>query len=99
MEQENQTQELEARFKKSADTLRKLAYRPSNDRLLKLYGLYKQATIGDVNIEMPDPLDLVARAKFEAWQVQNGVPPVKAMLDYIELVEYLSSRPKQVVLE
>lgn len=99
MEQETQNQELEAQFEKSADVLRKLAYRPSNERMLKLYALYKQATIGDVNTELADPNDLVARAKYEAWQDENGTPRVKAMQEYIELVDYLSHRPKQEVLE
>lgn len=36
-------------FEKAAKEVNELKNKPSNDELLKLYGLYKQATVGDVN--------------------------------------------------
>lgn len=36
-------------FEKAAKEVNELKKKPSNDELLKLYGLYKQATVGDVN--------------------------------------------------
>jgi len=34
-----------AEFEATAEAIRNLATRPSNEELLKLYGLYKQATV------------------------------------------------------
>uniref|UniRef100_A0A914S4P1 ACB domain-containing protein n=1 Tax=Parascaris equorum TaxID=6256 RepID=A0A914S4P1_PAREQ len=44
---------------------------PSNDELLELYGLYKQATVGD-NISTKPWLDLKGRAKWDAWESRKS---------------------------
>lgn len=36
----------------------------SNDQKLQFYGLYKQSTIGDVNIPQPWSINMVAKAKW-----------------------------------
>lgn len=36
-------------FEKAAEAVKTLSKKPSNDTMLKIYGLYKQATVGDVN--------------------------------------------------
>ena len=49
---------------------------PPNDVLLKLYGLYKQATAGDVSGKRPGMLDVRGRAKYDAWAGRAGrLPP------------------------
>jgi diazepam-binding inhibitor (GABA receptor modulator, acyl-CoA-binding protein) len=64
----------------------------SNDNLLKLYSLYKQATEGDINIEKPaNPFDMVGNAKFNAWDKLKGTGKEDAMKQYIELVKSLGS--------
>jgi diazepam-binding inhibitor (GABA receptor modulator, acyl-CoA-binding protein) len=64
----------------------------SNDNLLKLYSLYKQATEGDINIEKPaNPFDMVGNAKFNAWDKLKGTGREDAMKEYIELVKSLGS--------
>lgn len=45
----------------------------SDDNKLKLYGLYKQATVGDINIAQPWAIQIEARAKWGAWNEQKGV--------------------------
>ncbi len=40
-------------FEKATAEVMKLSTRPTNDQLLKLYGLYKQATEGDVTGKKP----------------------------------------------
>ncbi|PBJ78369.1 acyl-CoA binding protein [Trypanosoma cruzi cruzi] len=50
---------------------------------LKFYGLYKQATIGDVNVPKPWMMDLVGRAKWEAWNELKGMSSDEAMRRYI----------------
>lgn len=36
----------------------------SNDQKLQFYGLYKQATVGDVNTPQPWSINMVAKAKW-----------------------------------
>ncbi|EKF30905.1 acyl-CoA binding protein, putative [Trypanosoma cruzi marinkellei] len=50
---------------------------------LKFYGLYKQATIGDVNVPKPWMMDLVGRAKWEAWNELKGMSSEEAMRRYV----------------
>ncbi len=45
-------------FKDAKARVEKLPSRPSNDQLLDLYGLYKQATEGDVSGSRPGLFDL-----------------------------------------
>jgi acyl-CoA-binding protein len=40
--------DLKAQFEKAAEDIKKLAERPDNDTLLKLYALYKQGAEGNV---------------------------------------------------
>ena len=90
--------EIDAQFEKAVNTSKKLVYKPSNDRLLQLYGFYKQATTGDCNKEVKNPLNLVSRAKHDAWAKHSGMDSADAKQKYVELVEYLSNKPKQSVL-
>lgn len=69
-----------------------LTERPSNETLLQLYGLYKQATEGDVNVDPPsNPFDFVSRAKYDAWASLKGTPRESAMKDYVVLINKLKS--------
>lgn len=63
-----------------------LKTRPSNEQLLDLYGLYKQATEGDVTGSRPGMLDLKGRAKFDAWARRKGASKDEAMKGYVALV-------------
>jgi acyl-CoA-binding protein len=63
-----------------------LKTRPSNEQLLDLYGLYKQATEGDVQGSRPGLLDLKGRAKFDAWSKRKGTSKDEAMKGYVALV-------------
>jgi acyl-CoA-binding protein len=66
-----------------------LTRRPDNSTLLQLYALYKQATQGDNTTPKPSLTDLVARAKWDAWNALKGTPPEEAMRRYAALVESL----------
>lgn len=62
----------------------------SNENLLKLYSLYKQATEGDVNIEKPSNFfDIAGIAKFNAWEELKGLSKEGAMQQYIDFVHAL----------
>ncbi len=68
---------------------KELTQRPSNEDLLKLYALFKQATDGDVSGERPGGFDFKAIAKFDAWASTKGISKEKAMEDYVALVNSL----------
>lgn len=63
----------------------------SNENLLKIYALYKQATAGDVSGKRPGMLDLKGRAKYDAWASQKGKSADAAKQEYIDLVKSLGS--------
>lgn len=61
-----------------------------NDVLLKLYGLYKQATQGDASDDRPGMFDMVGRAKHDAWSRHRGMSQSAAAEAYAELVDRLA---------
>lgn len=64
---------------------------PSNDVLLELYSLYKQATVGDVTGKRPGMLDVKGRAKYDAWARRKGMSPADARAAYVELARSLGA--------
>jgi acyl-CoA-binding protein len=82
--------ELPARFEDAQTRVKQLQRTPSNDDLLELYALYKQATVGDVSGSRPGMLDLKGRAKFDAWTKKKGTSKNDAMTRYVELVDRLA---------
>ena len=62
----------------------------SNDVLLQLYALYKQATTGDVQGDEPGMFDFVGKAKYDAWDKIKGMSADDAKVAYAELVEGLA---------
>jgi len=76
-------------FTEAAEKVKKLSKTPSNDELCELYGLYKQATVGDVNTERPGMLDLKGKAKWDAWSGKKGISQDDAKTQYIAKVEEL----------
>ena len=82
--------DLKARFEAAVANSKKLAERPDNSTLLKIYGLYKQATAGDNTEKKPGFGDMVGRAKWDAWNGFKGASSDEAMQQYIDLIESLS---------
>lgn len=78
------------KFQAAAAAVEKLSKRPSNEDLLALYSLYKQASDGDATGSRPGMLDLKGRAKFDAWTSRKGMAAEEAMKKYVALVERLS---------
>ena len=84
--------QIHEQFETAVAESKTLSQKPSNDTLLQLYSLYKQATEGDINIEPPaNPFDFVSKAKYEAWQGLKGKNQDEAMQEYIDLVTKLKS--------
>ncbi|WP_192350540.1 acyl-CoA-binding protein [Algoriphagus sp. Y33] len=69
---------------------KKFTSKPSNEELLKLYGLYKQATEGDNETERPGGFDFKAAAKYNAWMNMKGKSKEEASEQYVQLVNELS---------
>jgi diazepam-binding inhibitor (GABA receptor modulator, acyl-CoA-binding protein) len=69
---------------------KELTKRPSNEELLDLYALFKQATDGDVNSERPGGFDFKAIAKFDAWSGKKGISKEQAMTDYVALMKKMA---------
>ena len=63
----------------------------SNETLLELYSLYKQATEGDVQGEAPSGFDFRGAAKYAAWEKRRGMSADEAMQGYIDLVDQLAA--------
>jgi diazepam-binding inhibitor (GABA receptor modulator, acyl-CoA-binding protein) len=64
---------------------------PGNDVKLRLYALYKQATVGDVTGKRPGFTNPVGRAKHDAWAAVAGTSSDDAKRAYVELVAQLES--------
>ena len=81
--------DLQAQFDKAAKEVMDLSKRPDDKTLLRLYGLYKQATLGDIKGKRPGFTDVKGRAKYDAWSRLRGKSEQRAMQEYINLVEEL----------
>lgn len=81
--------DLKTRFEQAVADSKTLPERPDNQTLLKLYGLYKQATSGDADGPAPGFADLVGRAKWDAWQALKGTGADDAMQQYVALIDEL----------
>ena len=82
--------DLQQQFESAVANSKTLSEKPSNEVLLQLYSLYKQATTGDVNTEPPsNPFDFVNKAKHDAWASLKGQTKDQAMQSYIDLVNKL----------
>lgn len=85
------TDDLKSRFEQASVDVKGLSKRPSDDDMLSLYALYKQATEGDVSGKKPGFLDFVGRAKFEAWEALQGTSSKEAMQRYVDKVRSLGA--------
>lgn len=79
---------LQPALKQAALEARELSNIGQDDQLM-LYGLYKQATMGDVNITAPSKFRMTAYAKYQAWTKFKKMPRHFAILKYVEVVSHL----------
>ena len=83
---------MEEQFQNAVTRSRELKSRPSNEELLQLYALFKQATEGDVTGDRPGGFDFKAIAKYDAWAAVKGKSREDAMKEYVALVETLEGK-------
>lgn len=81
--------DLQTAFEKAAAEVMELPKRPDDKTLLKLYGLYKQATEGNIKGKRPGFTDVKGRAKYDAWSRLRGKSTPWAMAEYVKLVTAL----------
>lgn len=87
--------DLKAQFEAAVDSVQNApadgTFKPSNEYKLTMYGLFKQATDGDVSGKKPGMLDIVGRAKYAAWEKLKGTSADDAMQRYIAEVEKVAA--------
>ena len=80
---------LDEQFQQAVADSKNLPERPDNATLLKIYALYKQASEGDVDRKRPGFMDMVGRAKWDAWNELKGKSADEAKHEYVDLIEDL----------
>jgi acyl-CoA-binding protein len=82
--------DLKTKFEAALANSKTLTERPDNATLLRIYALYKQASVGDNAEKKPGFGDMIGRAKWDAWNGLKGTASSEAMQAYIDLIETLS---------
>ncbi|KAI1885481.1 hypothetical protein AGOR_G00204140 [Albula goreensis] len=83
---------LQEEFEQIAVEVKNVKTRPTDQELLDLYGLYKQAIVGDINTDKPGLMDMKGKAKWDAWKSREGKSKDAAMSDYIALAKEIISK-------
>lgn len=73
-------------FEEAVNLVTILKTRPTDDEMLQIYALYKQATVGDNENDRPGMLDFKNRAKHDTWMEKKGMSVKSAKIEYIVLV-------------
>jgi len=81
--------DLKAQFEQAQKDVKTLTKRPDNNDMLFLYAHFKQAAEGDVKGSRPGMLDMVGRAKYDAWAKLKGTKADDAMKKYVDKVAAL----------
>jgi acyl-CoA-binding protein len=82
---------LKEQFDQAVADSKTLSERPDNSTMLKMYSLYKQATAGDVEGKRPGMMDMINRAKYDAWAEIKGKSADEAMQEYIDIIADLKA--------
>lgn len=76
-------------FNKAKEKLNTLKKDPGNEVKLKIYALFKQATVGPCNTPKPGMLDFVNKVKWDAWKSLGSIPQEEARQQYVDLISSL----------
>jgi diazepam-binding inhibitor (GABA receptor modulator, acyl-CoA-binding protein) len=82
------------KFQLASKKVTTLPAEPSPDIMLRLYALYKQSTLGDVQGRRPGRLDFRGRAKYDCWAYRRGMSREEAQQRYVNLVDDLLKRAR-----
>ncbi|MBL7840001.1 MAG: acyl-CoA-binding protein [Cyclobacteriaceae bacterium] len=86
--------ELQQQFESAVARSKELTKRPTNEELLDLYALFKQASEGDVTGDRPGGFDFKGIAKYDAWADRKGKSKEDAMKEYVALMDRLYAEYK-----
>lgn len=81
--------DLETQFQKAAEDVKNLKARPTDQELLEIYALFKQASVGDNEQPKPGMFALKEKAKHEFWLKKKGMSKDDAKQAYVKLVAEL----------
>ena len=81
--------EIRPIFLKQCDVVISNPSNYSEEVLESLYGLFKQATVGNAPTSSPSLFNVSQFRKWEIWNNYRDTPPLEAMRKYIEV----SSKP------
>ena len=84
---DNSDEKIEKEFLNVAEKIKKSDKNLDNETLLKLYGYYKQGTVGDCNIPCPFFWEINNKLKWDAWDKLRGIKKKQSMKKYIKLVK------------
>jgi len=79
--------DLNTLFTNAREESKDLARRPDDQTMLKVYALYKQATVGDAPEDGPG--DMVGMFKHRSWAELRGLSADDAKQRYIDLIQSL----------
>lgn len=83
---------VSAEFEERAAAVKNLPEKPSDGELLELYGLFKQATVGDNTTTKPGVFDFKGKYKWDSWEEKKGKTQEEAEAAYIALVDSLVAK-------
>ena len=83
-----------SKVEEAAERLKTLTERPSNEEFLELYGLFKQATVGDNKTSKPGMFDMKGSFKWKAWKDKSSMSQDDASEAYVALVDELLGKYK-----
>jgi acyl-CoA-binding protein len=96
--------ELQQQFEAAAQQVNNLSDATAAQHMTELYGLYKQATEGDVNMKSgevdADEADQangpagLSQAQWESWDKYKGVPEEEAKRRYVARVAEITGQPE-----
>eukprot|EP00029_Vermamoeba_vermiformis_P010579 TRINITY_DN5591_c0_g1_i1.p1 TRINITY_DN5591_c0_g1~~TRINITY_DN5591_c0_g1_i1.p1 ORF type:complete len:241 (+),score=66.70 TRINITY_DN5591_c0_g1_i1:72-794(+) len=81
--------DVEDSFKKATEFVSIAKFKASNDDKLKLYGYFKQATVGPCNVPKPGFLYFEEKAKWDKWNSLGTMNKDEAMEQYVKTLTAL----------
>lgn len=82
---------LSKEFENAKTRLESSSVQVDNETKLKLYGLFKQSTVGPCSTPKPGLTDFVGRAKWTAWSTLANLSQQDAQKQYIQTVQQLTA--------
>lgn len=82
--------DMQKQFEAALSHADSMPTQPPNVQLV-LYGLFKQATVGDVVGQRPGLMEMRKRAKYDAWASHKGMSSDAAMEAYVRKIDELNA--------